>query len=883
MLQRGVLKALNLTAEQTKKLRGIASKHSAEVYKFYKDRKSLPQDVQTKARAQWDREQLSGIRKQVEAVLTPQQSQTLRRFALCNAAFSRLNGPDLLRKFGLTKEQQSALLLIRKEAYDRMRRNSKETEDKMLAVLSPQQRTQLRAAVLGPLWPERYPEIAVHVAGETEPIWVPLLFPYPDFSFGSMRKALGLTAAQQARVRDILGDRLSLSQKLVEQWQKLSVEERKRCQRGFGRLTLSGGKFSANVSAAEQKKQQAAYEEKLKKERQAWRSELENQPLVKRSIELRKQFEGLLTPEQLAKYKDMAVQNGTKIAVRDLLVQREIGASDQQMAAIRRLRIGSMEKLEQLQCEMGEKLLTVLTPAQQEQFRAEIDRDVSQPSAPPAKPKPETKAGRSGVTLAGKATHHTGGVFHLVRGNTTWIGSDGVPLMYDDYDKNFYMSWGAHTVVLPKHAEGIRSFYGQRTLFPGVGRMDSAGGHPPSGQPANLVMPGAVDLPAYQLLLQPFVQQALNLSAGQRTRLQDISAKYWPERRQIAGKELADMESTAQKELSLESDKAHWSAGMVRSTPVADVGGSSSAFSKEVVEKLERQWSSARTQIEEVLTPEQLRTLKELTFRTFAFGSGVMFEPKVLGSLGVSKSQQEALRALEAQLQKEKGRRLRSVPREKVAKMLAVLTPRQQSQLREKHSPDKKPETDCSMYPYPMLPSHMPDTGVAEDLGFSPEQRERVRKIVTEHWMTLIALQQEEQKLALGDEKAFKAIGEKRRQEMANLRKQIETVLTPEQWASCKEMAFQNLAIPSLRIVAGIAQPPNKLGPTERPGMAAYIAPASGKMGLSEQQRAALREIDAKYFDKPEQIYRELTDKALTAFTPAQQEKLRAEVDRRGW
>ena len=29
---------------------------------------------------------------------------------------------------------------------------------------------------------------------------------------------------------------------------------------------------------------------------------------------------------------------------------------------------------------------------------------------------------------------------------------------------------------------------------------------------------------------------------------------------------------------------------------------------------------------------------------------------------------------------------------------------------------------------------------------------------------------------------------------------------------------------------------------------------------------------------KPEQIYRELTDKALTAFTPAQQEKLREEV-----
>ena len=87
-------------------------------------------------------------------------------------------------------------------------------------------------------------------------------------------------------------------------------------------------------------------------------------------------------------------------------------------------------------------------------------------------------------------------------------------------------------------------------------------------------------------------------------------------------------------------------------------------------------------------------------------------------------------------------------------------------------------------------------------MGFSTEQREHVRKIVTAHWTSLIALQQEEQKLPLEDEKAFKAIGEKRRQEMAGLRKQIEAALTPRQWALCKEMAFENLAVPTLRRAA---------------------------------------------------------------------------------
>ena len=127
-------------------------------------------------------------------------------------------------------------------------------------------------------------------------------------------------------MRDILGDRPSLSQKLVEQWQKLSVEERKKWRNGQRfTWTFTTTVSESTVSTAEQKKQRAAYEEKLKKERQAWQSEIESHPLVKRSIELRKQFEGLLTPEQLEKYKDMAVQNGTASAVRDLLVGREIG------------------------------------------------------------------------------------------------------------------------------------------------------------------------------------------------------------------------------------------------------------------------------------------------------------------------------------------------------------------------------------------------------------------------------------------------------------------------------------------------------------------------------------------------------------------------------
>ncbi len=102
--------------------------------------------------------------------------------------------------------------------------------------------------------------------------------------------------------------------------------------------------------------------------------------------------------------------------------------------------------------------------------------------------------------------------------------------------------------------------------------------------------------------------------------------------------------------------------------------------------------------------------------------------------------------------------------------------------------------------------------------------------------------------------------GEKEKQLVPELRKQLEALLTPQQLTSFKEMAFQNIAVPGLQF-------PDTLN----------------NIGASDAQKKALQQIDDEYFDKPRQIYCELTDKALKAFTPAQQDLLRAELDRRGW
>jgi hypothetical protein len=161
--------------------------------------------------------------------------------------------------------------------------------------------------------------------------------------------------------------------------------------------------------------------------------------------------------------------------------------------------------------EAKSEVIRAVEPVQKPQLRKEVDRKDIEPSGPRTIAKPENKTGKAGVALPGKAAVQGGGGFHLVRGNTTWIGSEGPPLVYDDYDKHFYISRGVHTVVLPKHTEGFGDFYGQRTLDPGVGRLDSGRVHPASGQSANIVIPRAIDLPAYQLLLQPSAQEALHL------------------------------------------------------------------------------------------------------------------------------------------------------------------------------------------------------------------------------------------------------------------------------------------------------------------------------------------------------------------------------------
>ena len=80
-----------------------------------------------------------------------------------------------------------------------------EQSDKKLAVLTPQQRVQLRTEILEKGLPQCQGEWGIKVKGEHDPLWIYTLHPYADFSKEQVQKELSLTAAQQSKVRAILG------------------------------------------------------------------------------------------------------------------------------------------------------------------------------------------------------------------------------------------------------------------------------------------------------------------------------------------------------------------------------------------------------------------------------------------------------------------------------------------------------------------------------------------------------------------------------------------------------------------------------------------------------------------------------------------------------
>lgn len=203
LIQPALVAELHLTDEQNTKLREIQKASSLDWLTFYREAKGLSPDEKKSAGSRWEGQQRKTLQKQFGKVLMPEQMQIFNRLTFLTTARERFFWPPTYQELALTKEQEDQVRLVRDEHRRREKQNMRETAAKAMAVLSPQQQARLRGEELGPLF-GRFVLPYLNVEGQTKRVYLVSLDPYPDFSEEEVQKELGLSAAQQQQVQELL-------------------------------------------------------------------------------------------------------------------------------------------------------------------------------------------------------------------------------------------------------------------------------------------------------------------------------------------------------------------------------------------------------------------------------------------------------------------------------------------------------------------------------------------------------------------------------------------------------------------------------------------------------------------------------------------------------
>lgn len=387
-----IVDELKLTDDQKKSLEALRAKWSdfekkiqEEMSKFGKDNpppKEVSRDVEKKYQVL-----MESIRKDAQALLTPEQRKIIKEARLSENACWLLTEPAQLKENGLTDltdDQKNRISDLHKQMIAKIEEAQKETKLKITLLFNKEQRAKLRDVLLQPEMSdsgriEMYP-----LEKEGENLLIPTLRPYPDFSLPETQKALNLTETQMKLVGEILDGSKTLSEKFAREMQKLPPDKQKKVRNAeMGTLTLSAFStyaFSGDASSAEEE----ATRDEVKRRKEAWEDWLK-EPINKLSVELQNKFEASLTPEQLEKYKEMAFDSLHLYQIDDIAALHLAGASKEQKDAIRQtiIQIGKSDR--ESSVATGKKMLEVLTPEQRsklsEAFDAASNRIHSDPFA----------------------------------------------------------------------------------------------------------------------------------------------------------------------------------------------------------------------------------------------------------------------------------------------------------------------------------------------------------------------------------------------------------------------------------------------------------------------------------------------------------------------
>jgi beta-lactamase regulating signal transducer with metallopeptidase domain len=837
-----VRKELNVTADQVRKLLAIREKSDADDAKFrkpfdeaMKNTKKLPPAELAKLarklaneRARWMMVNIKEVRKEAEEVLTPGQLAVLKEEMFRELAYSRIAEAPYSRNKGLdalklTREQNDAVHSLGKEANDWFRQYHQAIGDKTLAILTREQKARLSEEALGPLGPnDPLESLAVRIKGEKEPYQVYSLYPYPDFTQASVRKELGLNAAQEQQVWDILGESSNLAERFARDLEKLSPDERKKLRESNGNRISNVWAYIDDPSSPEESAK------KMIEERKKARVGFAEQPDMKPALALRKQFEAVLTPEQLARYQELAVRNFAAGALYGTLLPM-IGASKEQQAEIERFSHDRAAEGLRLSRELGRRLLTILTPSQQAALRAEFEKELNEgetirelPDQPPAEAKNASAESPARTSANSPAAAK---------------GDPGSPPKTGSYTLN---------IASPPAAQPAPA----TTEVDSGDNVNFDDGTAASKQ--NLSAPRRY--PPYCGIFFPPMQKEMNLSAEQCKRLSEVSADFWTKFK-APSKENADM---------------------------TDQKMRAKYFAK--VDQLAR---DCRQQVEAIVTPQQLEAYKKAALPLLAFE--MLDRPGSRKTIGVAGGQEEKMQQIfkEYSQQLAQPPTADETKRMEQAKdaVLAALSPRQREKLRSEVEQSIRNSEESTLSYFigtesdepvfnlagpaesgkrwaPMvLPFYweLTETAIAQRLGLSADQRKQLTQVEREHRGETAKLAGEIKKLP-PDQRKRPEFHEKALRMLEAVRRRTEAVLTPQQLAALKDMVFRR------RVFGTLADPNEEV-----------------KIGLNDQQKAAAKRINEEPANQYDRILREAARKLIGVLTPQQQDKIREVLDQQGW
>lgn len=143
--QEYVQKELDLADEQKQKLQELGKKYYEDIRRDWTGLRDLSAE-QRKAKYAEIREEnqkrTEALRKEMEKVLSPQQLDALKQINLRSRGPYALQNPRILDQMGVTAQQKEGLRKLREEYQERTRQLQKESFEKCLEVLTPEQRKQ---------------------------------------------------------------------------------------------------------------------------------------------------------------------------------------------------------------------------------------------------------------------------------------------------------------------------------------------------------------------------------------------------------------------------------------------------------------------------------------------------------------------------------------------------------------------------------------------------------------------------------------------------------------------------------------------------------------------------------------------------------------------